>query len=92
MTDARKSMSDDIRYRQKRYLIHMGIRTVCLVLAVVVPMPLPLRIVLVAGAIVLPYIAVVLANGGPEPQSAARFGGPDERGPRDGDVRREIDP
>ncbi|MQA84626.1 MAG: DUF3099 domain-containing protein [Streptosporangiales bacterium] len=61
-------MSDDIRYRQKRYVIHMGIRTVCIILAVAVPMPLPLRVVVIAAAIGLPYLAVVFANGGREPE------------------------
>lgn len=69
-------MSEDIRYRQRRYVIHMTIRTICLILAVAVPMPLPLRVVVIAGAIFLPYVAVVLANGGREPERPARFGDP----------------
>jgi hypothetical protein len=48
-------------HRQKRYMISMGIRTLCFVAAVVVG-PGWLRWVLVAGAFVLPYIAVVMAN------------------------------
>lgn len=38
----------------------MGIRTACFVLAIVTDGPL--RWVLVAGAVFLPYVAVVLAN------------------------------
>lgn len=38
----------------------MGIRTVCVILVIIVPGPL--RWVFAAGAIVLPYIAVVSAN------------------------------
>jgi hypothetical protein len=44
----------------RRYLISMSIRTACFVLAVVVHGPM--RWVFVAFALVLPYIAVVMAN------------------------------
>src|SRR5690606_41842637 len=60
ITDARTSHSDDLRHRQIRYLFSMGIRTLCFVGAVVVDSWL--RWVLVAGAVFLPYIAVVMAN------------------------------
>ncbi|MBA2558730.1 MAG: DUF3099 domain-containing protein [Propionibacteriales bacterium] len=60
ITSARPSHSADIRRREIRYLLSMGIRTVCFVLAIVTDGPL--RWVLVAAAILLPYIAVVLAN------------------------------
>ncbi len=43
-----------------RYLVSMLIRTVCVVLVLVVDGPL--RWVFAVGAIVLPYIAVILAN------------------------------
>lgn len=60
ITSARPSRSSDIRKRQTRYLMSMGIRTICFVLAIVTSGPL--RWSLVAGAIFLPYVAVVLAN------------------------------
>ena len=47
-----------------RYLVSMGVRTACFLLAVVVHGPL--RWVFVLAAIVLPYIAVVFANAGRE--------------------------
>jgi len=47
-----------------RYLISMGIRTACFVLAVFVEGPI--RWVLVAAAVVLPYVSVVFANAGRE--------------------------
>jgi hypothetical protein len=47
-----------------RYLVSMGVRTVCFLLAVVVHGPL--RWAFVAAAIVLPYLAVVFANAGRE--------------------------
>lgn len=60
ITSARPSRSSDIHKRQMRYLFSMGLRTACFVLAIVTDGPL--RWVLVAGAVFLPYIAVVLAN------------------------------
>jgi hypothetical protein len=35
VTQARRPMSEDIRYRQHRYLLMMGIRTFCFAIAVV---------------------------------------------------------
>ena len=60
ITTARSGRTDDIKRRQTKYLISMGIRTVCFVLAVVLSGPL--RWVMVAAAFGLPYIAVVIAN------------------------------
>ncbi|GAA2372642.1 DUF3099 domain-containing protein [Nonomuraea africana] len=62
VTDARPSLSADINRRERIYLIQMGIRTICLILAVVVPLPWPYRLLFIAGAIFLPYIAVIGAN------------------------------
>jgi Protein of unknown function (DUF3099) len=62
ITSARRSHSEDIRARQTRYLISMGIRTVCVVLAVVTAGYL--RWAFIVGAVVVPYIAVVIANAG----------------------------
>lgn len=62
VTDARPSLSEDIGRREKSYLIKMGIRTICLILAVVVPLPWPYRLLFIAGAVFLPYIAVIGAN------------------------------
>ncbi|WP_377239189.1 DUF3099 domain-containing protein [Planobispora siamensis] len=62
VTDARPSLSEDIGRRERNYLIKMGIRLICLVLAFTVPAPLPVKILLFAGAIFLPYVAVIGAN------------------------------
>jgi Flp pilus assembly protein TadB len=81
VTDAPKPMSEDIRYRQRRYLISMGVRTGCFVTAVVSAMvgaPLWLVGLLVVGALLLPYLSVIYANGGREPQPQAKFTEPDE--------------
>jgi hypothetical protein len=61
ITTAASSRNDDIATRQRRYVVSMAIRTVCFVAAVVVG-PGWLRWVLVAGAVLLPYVAVVMAN------------------------------
>ena len=61
ITTAATSRNDDIAARQRRYVVSMAIRTVCFVAAVVVG-PGWLRWVLVAGAVLLPYVAVVMAN------------------------------
>ena len=62
ITTAAQSRAQDIATRQRRYIISMSVRVVCFVGAVAVG-PGWLRWVLVAGAVLLPYVAVVLANG-----------------------------
>ena len=68
-------MSEDIRYREKRYLIMMGIRLACFVIAVVVFVNKGgwLTAIPAVGAIAIPYFAVVFANGGREPSGRERF-------------------
>lgn len=63
ITTASTSRADDIAGRQRRYLISMAVRTVCVIGAVAVG-PGILRWVLIAGAVLLPYVAVVFANAG----------------------------
>ncbi|CAB4605375.1 unannotated protein [freshwater metagenome] len=64
VTNAQKSLSSDQGARQKRYFISMMVRTACFILTVVTPSPI--RWFFLAGAIGLPYIAVVVANAGRE--------------------------
>ncbi len=75
VTDARPSLSSDIRRREIGYVVKMAIRLVCLVLAVAVPAPWPVRALFVAGAVVLPYLAVIGANergkGQPSPMDSS---------------------
>jgi hypothetical protein len=68
-------MSQDIRYRERRYLIMMGIRLVCFVIAVVLFVNGAgwLTAIPAVGAIAIPYFAVVFANGGREPSGRSRF-------------------
>jgi hypothetical protein len=75
VTQARTSLSDDISYRQRRYLLLMGIRAVCFVIAIVMFVnhlgwlaALP-----AIAAIFIPYFAVVFANGGREPNNTRGF-------------------
>ncbi len=60
ITSARSARSADIRRREVRYLLSMGIRTLCFVGAFFAAGVL--RWVLVAAAVFLPYVAVVIAN------------------------------
>lgn len=55
-------MREDQRQRTRRYLISMAIRTVCFIGAIIADGWL--RWTLVAGAVFLPYVAVVMANAG----------------------------
>ena len=75
VTQAHRSLSDDIAYRQRRYLLMMGIRAVCFVIAVVMFVNhLGWLVVIPAvGAIFIPYFAVVFANGGREPGNTRGF-------------------
>ena len=75
VTQARRSMSEDIRYRQHRYLIMMAIRTACFVVAVIMFANHLRWLVLIpaVGAIFIPYVAVVFANGGREPDNVRGF-------------------
>ncbi len=67
-------MSEDIAYRERRYLIMMGIRVVCFIIAVIMFTSGAgwLTAIPAVGAIAIPYFAVVFANGGREP-SGGRF-------------------
>jgi hypothetical protein len=75
VTQARRSLTDDVAYRQRRYLLMMGIRTVCFVIAVVLFINHLgwLTAIPALGAIFIPYFAVVFANGGREPNNVRGF-------------------
>ena len=64
ITNAQKGLAEDQSGRQRRYLFSMIIRTVCFLLTLVLPDPY--RWFTLAGAVFLPYIAVVIANAGRE--------------------------
>jgi hypothetical protein len=88
ITTARKSVPDDQAYWVRGYVISMSIRIVCFVLAVVTSGVL--RWTFVACALIIPYLAVVFANGGREPNEdppdtlgkfSPQLGGPGLGGP-----------
>jgi hypothetical protein len=59
------SLQDDQDERMRRYLVSMGIRTICFILAVIALAGLHWTLIgwtLVVAAVILPYIAVVMAN------------------------------
>lgn len=61
ITDAASAHSEDMHQRMVKYALAMGIRMVCLILIFVVDGWF--KLVMVAGAVFLPWIAVVIANG-----------------------------
>jgi hypothetical protein len=75
VTEAHRPLSEDVAYRQRRYLVSMGIRTACVLVAVLLAGHVPVWGLLlpIIGAVVLPYVAVVFANGGREPENAPQL-------------------
>ncbi|MGG8406454.1 DUF3099 domain-containing protein [Streptomyces sp. 12297] len=67
ITGARQGLAEDVRGRQRRYVISMAIRTLSVILTVVLwNVERHVAVVtLIAGAL-LPYVAVVIANAGRE--------------------------
>jgi uncharacterized membrane protein YfcA len=64
ITTASSSRRDDIAARQRRYVLSMGIRTICFVAAIVSALAGIgwLWPIFIAAALILPYVAVVMAN------------------------------
>jgi Protein of unknown function (DUF3099) len=76
ITSTQGPLGEDIDRRARRYLVQMGIRTVCFLGAVFTwgRVPTWLSVVMLVSAVVLPYVAVVLANAGRErPEHADSF-------------------
>ena len=84
ITTAPESPGADMAHRQKRYMISMGLRTVFFVAAILVGAGW-LRWVLVGAALLLPTIAVVMAN-----SAGSRAEGTSLLG--NGQSRRELGP
>jgi hypothetical protein len=64
ITSAAEPRQAEIRRREVRYILSMTFRTLCFILAVVA-LHGWVRFVAVLVALVLPWVAVVVANGGP---------------------------
>ncbi|WP_244928282.1 DUF3099 domain-containing protein [Nocardioides sp. W7] len=64
ITTAPSDRNADIAARQRRYLLSMSLRSLCFVGAIVAALAGVdwLWPILIAGALVLPYVAVVMAN------------------------------
>jgi hypothetical protein len=67
ITDAAAAHSEDMRERMIKYAVAMGIRMVCLILIFVVDGWF--KVLPVLGAVFLPWIAVVIANGSDRAES-----------------------
>ncbi|MER7487892.1 DUF3099 domain-containing protein [Streptomyces sp. NPDC126497] len=67
ITGARTGLQEDVRGRQRRYVISMAVRTVSVILAATLwGVERHVAIVALVLGAVLPYIAVVIANAGRE--------------------------
>jgi hypothetical protein len=99
ITGARTGLQEDVRGRQRRYIISMSIRTLSVVLAACLwNVERHVAIVALVLGAVLPYIAVVIANAGREnaPSLPSTFvtmpTAPMITPPRDDDGPAESDP
>jgi hypothetical protein len=85
VTSAPESLAEEQAARIKRYLLTMGVRTVCFILAAVTgTRGAPWRVwgAFALLAVVLPYIAVVMANAvSPRQEGAPRPVTPPDDGP-----------
>ncbi|MFE5190398.1 DUF3099 domain-containing protein [Streptomyces sp. NPDC056628] len=67
ITGARTGLQEDVRGRQRRYVISMSIRTLSVILAATLwNVERHVAVVALVLGLVLPYIAVVIANAGRE--------------------------
>ncbi|WP_370188772.1 DUF3099 domain-containing protein [Aeromicrobium sp.] len=65
ITSASEGHSDELGSRELRYALSMGVRTLCFIGAVIAwNHAMWLAIVLLVGAVFLPYTSVILANAG----------------------------
>lgn len=73
ITRARTGLSQDVRARQRRYIIAMLIRTVCVVVMALTWDRWPLvAVCALIGGVVIPYVAVVAAQAGWRQQRGLR--------------------
>lgn len=77
ITEAEPSLGDQLRARQRKYLAMMSTRVLCLILAAVFYQTWWLLTIFMAGAVVLPWMAVLIANDRPprKAERVNRFGG-----------------
>ena len=77
ITEAEPSLGDQLKARQRKYIIMMSTRLVCLLLAATFYRTWWLLAIFVTGAVVLPWAAVIIANDRPpkKAQKVNRYGG-----------------
>lgn len=69
ISGAPRSLTDDVDARTRRYLWSMAVRTACFLLCVLFWVVFDLKVlasIFLVGAVLLPYVAVVIANAGRE--------------------------
>ncbi len=64
ITSVQRALSEDVDGRLRRYAFSMIVRTVCVIIAILAPAPW--NWVSLAGAVVIPIVAVLVANAGRE--------------------------
>jgi hypothetical protein len=65
VTSAGLSHTDDMKLRQRRYLITQGVRVGCVLLAVLLPVAPHWKIGFIILSVALPWFGVMAANAGP---------------------------
>ena len=65
VTTARHSHTEDIRLRERRYMLMQACRVACVVLGALLPVAIGFKACIWVGAVVLPWLGVVMANAGP---------------------------
>ena len=77
ITEAQPSLDEQLSARRTKYLIMMSVRVVCLVLAATFYHTPWLMAIFIAGAVALPWMAVLIANDRPPKKALKvhRFGG-----------------
>jgi hypothetical protein len=78
ITDAARSQGEQLRSREIRYVTMMGLRVTCLIAGAILisirPPLLPVWLVLcAAGMVLLPWMAVLIANDRPAKSKAERM-------------------
>jgi len=68
VTSAGRSHTDDLRLRQRRYLLTQAVRLSCVLLAITLPVAVHWKLVFIVASVVLPWFGVVAANAGPAVQ------------------------
>jgi hypothetical protein len=99
ITDAAAAHSDEMHQRMVKYAVAMGIRMVCLLLIFVVDGWF--KLLPIAGAVFLPWVAVVIANGSDKAEihsdslldyaPLAELDAPDSAGPAGQDIDDSAD-